>query len=810
MLSICGRGGGAVAAGEEQRAPYPRPQQQLGAAIDALILNQLQVDERTRLDITQQSYNAGDFRAALEHSNAIYRENLLLLGAVYFQLREFDMCIAKNEEAVAIQPNFPECFNNMANAWREKGDIDRAIQCYEHAIQVSVLSEDKPCFDPPLLTHSQTNLAIAYTRKGNLIKASTCCHQALALNPRLVDAYCNLGDVLKAQGSYRDAYNLEAVSILPSCASAWCNIAGLFMQWGDFNKAAFYYKEAIKFKPSFYDARLSLGNLYKAVGMCQDAIICYQNAAQAWPQNAVAYGSLGDAYYEQGQLDLAILSYRHATNCNPSYVEAYNNLGNALKGSGKCDEAICCYQTCLALQPNHPQALTNLGNVYMERSMLDIAASHFMAAVAVTTGLSAPYNNLAVIYKQQGSYDNAIACYNEVLRVDPLAADGLVHRGNTLKEAGRVSEAIQNYLQAVAIRPTMAEAHANLAYAYKDTGLLESAIVSYKQTLQLRPDFPEVTCNLLHTLQCVCDWDDREEKFIKMSLLPSVQPFHAMALPIDPTLVLEISKKYADHYSSVALRFGLPAFTHPSHTPIKADRTSRLRIGYVSSDFGNHPLSHLMGSVFGMHNKDIVEVFCYALSRDDGTEWRQRIKDEAEHFTDVSAMPSDMIDKVINEDKIQILINLNGYTKGARNEIFAMQPAPIQVSYMGFPSTTGASYIDYLITDEFVSPLKYSHIYSEKLVHLPYCYFVNDYKQKNQEALDPVCPHKRADYGLPEDRFIFACFNQLYKMDPDIFNTCLKEYEERAVFLATNPSKLQALTNRLKAVRMTCPLFDTS
>ncbi|KAG2593799.1 hypothetical protein PVAP13_5NG012636, partial [Panicum virgatum] len=810
-------------------------------------------NEGTRLEIAQQSYNSGDYRAALEQSNAVYMENprrlenLMLLGAVYYQLREFDMCIVKNEEAVAIQPNFPECFNNMANAWR----------------------------------------------------ATKCCHQALALNPLLVDAYCSLGDVLKAQGSYRDAYSCfrEAVSISPSCATAWYNIAGLFMKWGDFNKSVLYYKEAIKFKPAFYDAHMNLGNLYKAVGMCQDAILCYQNAAQACPQNAIAYGNLGDAYYEQGQLDLAILSYRHATTCNPSYVEAYNNLGNALKGSGRCDEAIGCYQTCLALQPNHPQALTNLGNVYMERSMLDIAASHFMAALTVTTGLSAPYNNLAAIYKQQGNYANAIACYNEALCVDPLAADGLVNRGNTLKEAGRVSEAIQDYLRAAAIRPTMAEAHANLAFAYKETGLMELAIISYKQALQLRPDFPEVACNLLHALQCVCDWDDREEKFIKvegiirqqikMSLLPSVQPFHAMAFPIDPTPALEIRSLLM-----VASRFGLPAFSHSSRAPIKTDDiTSRLRIGYVSSNFGNHPLSHLMGSVFGMHNKDIVEVFCYALSRDDGMEWRQRIKGEVEHFMD-----------------IQILINLNGYTKGARNEIFAMQPAPIKVSYMEFPATTGASYIDYLITDKFVSPLKYSHIYSEKL--------------KNQDVLDPVCPHNRADYGLPEDKFIFACFNQLYKMDPDIFITwcnilkrvpnsvlwllrfpaagemrlrayaiskgvradqiiftdvaaknehirrssladlfldtplcnghttgtdvlwaglpmitlplekmatrvagslclatgvgeemivySLKEYEERAVFLATNPSKLQSLTNRLKAVRMTCPLFDTA
>ncbi|WVZ67695.1 hypothetical protein U9M48_016739 [Paspalum notatum var. saurae] len=694
------------------------------------------------LEIAQRSYNAGDYRAALEQSNALYMENpgrlenLLLLGAAYYQLGQFDMCIAKNEEAVAIQPNFPESFNNMANAWREKGDIDRAIQCYEHAIQ-------------------------AYT------------------------------------------YFREAIRIAPTCASAWCNIAGIFMQWGDFNKAVLYYKEAIKLKPTFYDAHMNLGNLYKVVGMCQDAIVSFQNAAQASPHNAVAYGNLGDAYYEQGQLDLAILSYRHATNCNPSYVEAYNNL------------------TCLALQPNHPQALTNLGNVYMERSMLDIAVSHFMAALAVTTRLSAAYNNWAMIYKQQS----------------------LVNRGNTFKEAGRVSEAIQDYLQASVIKPTMAKAHANLACAYKETGLMELAIVSYKQALQLCPDFPEVTCNLLHALQCVCDWDDREEKFTKRSLPPSVQPLHAMAFPFDPTLALEISKKYADHYSLVASRFGLPAFTHASRTPMKSDdRASRLRIGYLSSDFGNHPLSHLMGSVFGMHNKDIVEVFCYALSQDDGTEWRQRVKVEAEHFIDVSAMPSDMIAKVINEVKIQILINLNGYTKGARNEVFAMQPAPIQVSYMGFPATTGASYIDYLITDEFVSPLEYSHIYSEKLVHLPHCYFVNDYKQLYKMDPDifntwcnilkrvpnsvlwllrfPAAGEMRLrayaiSKGVRPDQIIFtdvAAKNEHIRRSAlaDLFLDTLKEYEERAVFLAMNPPELQTLTSRLRAVRKTCPLFDTS
>ncbi|XP_041011702.1 probable UDP-N-acetylglucosamine--peptide N-acetylglucosaminyltransferase SEC [Juglans microcarpa x Juglans regia] len=893
-------------------------------------LNSHEVDEGMLMALAHQMYKAGNFKQALEHSNAVYErnpqrtDNLLLLGAIHYQLHDFDMCIAKNEEALRLDPRFAECYGNMANAWKEKGNIDFAIRYYLIAIELR-----------PNFADAWSNLASAYMRKGRFNEAAQCCRQALALNPRLVDAHSNLGNLMKAQGLVQEAYNcyVEALQIQPNFAIAWSNLAGLFMEAGDLNKALQYYKEALKLKPTFSDAYLNLGNVYKALGMPQEAIGCYQRALQVRPDYVVAYGNLASLYYEQGNLELAIFHYKRAISLDSEFLEAYNNLGNALKDSGRIEEAIQCYHQCLALQVNHPQALTNLGNIYMEWNMLSAAASCYKATLSVTTGLSAPFNNLAIIYKQQGNYADAISCYNEVLRIDPLAADGLVNRGNTYKEIGRVNEAVQDYIRAINIRPTMAEAHANLASAYKDSGHVEAAIRSYKQALILRPEFPEATCNLLHTLQCVCDWEDRESKFIevegilrkqiKMSVIPSVQPFHAIAYPIDPMLALEISRKYAAHCSIIASRYSLPPFNFPAPLPIKNEgRIGRLRVGYVSSDFGNHPLSHLMGSVFGMHDRENVEVFCYALSPNDGTEWRQRIQSEAEHFIDVSSMSSDMIARLINEDKIQILVNLNGYTKGARNEIFAMQPAPIQISYMGFPGTTGASYIHYLVTDEFVSPSRFSHIYSEKLVHLPHCYFVNDYKQKNCDVLDPKCQPKRSDYGLPEDKFIFACFNQLYKMDPDIFNAwcnilkrvpnsalwllrfpaggelklrtyatqrgvqpdqiiftdvamknehirrssladlfldtplcnahttgtdilwaglpmvtlplekmatrvagslCLatgvgeemivssmKEYEERAVSLALNRSKLQDLTNRLKAVRLTCPLFDTA
>eukprot|EP00271_Cylindrocystis_brebissonii_P018972 TRINITY_DN555_c1_g1_i1.p1 TRINITY_DN555_c1_g1~~TRINITY_DN555_c1_g1_i1.p1 ORF type:complete len:434 (+),score=67.76 TRINITY_DN555_c1_g1_i1:232-1533(+) len=275
---------------------------------------------------------------------------------------------------------------------------------------------------------------------------------------------------------------------------------------------------------------------------------------------------------------------------------------------------------------------------------------------------------------------------------------------------------------------------------------------------------------------------------------------------MDPLLALEISKKYAAHAVAAALRFGLPLFVHPSPSetsPAEPQRllgppgtsSQRLRVGYVSSDFGNHPLSHLMGSVFGMHDRRRTEVFCYALSANDNSEWRTRIAAEAEHFVEVACWKSDAIARRVYEDGIQILVNLNGYTKGARNDVFALRPAPIQVSYMGFPGTTGADYIDYLVTDKVVSPRSLAHIYSEKLVHVPNCYFVNDYKQRDMDVLDKSSLPRRSTYGLPEDKFLFACFNQLYKMDPEIVTTwcsILKRVPNSALWLLLFPAAGEA------------------
>ncbi|KAG6508917.1 hypothetical protein ZIOFF_034299 [Zingiber officinale] len=262
------------------------------ADIKALIPKPVEGNEDIHLNLAHENYKAGNYNKALEYSNVVYMknpkrtDNLLLLGAIYYQLHDFDACIAKNQEALSIDPHFAECYGNMANAWKimlaqEKGDINLAIQLYQAALKLR-----------PSFSDAWSNLASAYTRIGRLNDAAQCCRNALALNPRLVDAHSNLGNLMKAQGLIPESYNcyLEALRIQPTFAIAWSNLAGLFMEVGDLNRALLYYKEAVKLKPKFADAYLNLGNVYKSLRMPQDAILCYQHAIQARPTYAMAYG----------------------------------------------------------------------------------------------------------------------------------------------------------------------------------------------------------------------------------------------------------------------------------------------------------------------------------------------------------------------------------------------------------------------------------------------------------------------------------------------------------------------------------------
>ncbi|CAN0346546.1 unnamed protein product [Ectocarpus sp. 6 AP-2014] len=617
---------------------------------------------------------------------------------------------------------------------------------------------------------------------GHTKEAIETYQMALVLNRGLVDAHSNLGNLYQAQGMLAEAKRcyLEAIRIQPFFAIAWSNLAGIVKEEGNLTTAVAYYREAIRLCPEFADAHSNLGNVLKVSTIST----CYQTAIKLRPDFAIAYGNLASCYYDCGCQDLAIKTFRYAIQLEPNFPDAYNNLGNALRESGQLEEAINCYRTTLRLKPDHPHAYNNLGNAMKDKGLIKEAIHCYVTAVQLMPKFAAVHSNLGSVLKEQGKLAHALAHYHEAIAIDPGFADAYSNMGNAYKDMGRLPEAIKCYSAAINIKPTFADAFSNLASAYKMKQLpcpegndVLQAIACYRKALSLRPDFPDAFANLVHSLVFVCDWSNRDDDFAALkkmlatqmateNMLPSVQPFHAMAYPLSLAEMQQISCKYAERVKMNVALLEMPAFRFH-----RKPKEARIRVGYVSSDLGNHPLSHLMQSVFGMHDRTRFEVKCYALSANDDSVWRRKIEGESEHFCDVSGLQNGDVARLIHADGIDILINLNGYTKGARNEMFALQPAPVQVSYLGFCGTLGADYMQYMIADETIVPRESRRFYTENILYMPHSYFVNDHKQSARYVLDRTLLPTRATYGVPEDRFVLCNFNQLYKMDPAIFST---------------------------------------
>lgn len=748
--------------------------------------------------LAHQQYTLGYYQEALHLCEQLYEtdayrtENLLLLGALHFQLGNYAESIFYNQQCLRVDPSFAEAYGNLGNALKEIGDVLGAIQFYLQAIKLH-----------PRFSDAYNNLANSYMQIGRATDAIDTYRMALLLDPTLVDAHSNLGNLYKAQGRYDDAKlcYMEAIRVRPTFAIAWSNLAGVYKDTGHAAQAIEHYQEAIRLAPDFADAHSNLGNVLKENGRVPEAIDAYKRALVLRPDFAIAVGNLASAYYDAHHLELAVVTFRHAIQLEPNFPDAYNNLGNALRELGQLEQAIHCYRTALRLKADHPHAYNNLGNALKDKGLVKEAIHCYTTAARLMPRFAAAHSNLGSVLKEQGKLDQALAHYQEAIAIDPAFADAYSNMGNVFKDLNRLNEAIQCYSTAIRLKPAFPDAYSNLASAYKDGGRLDDAITCYRQALSLRPHFPDAFANYFHAMVFVCDWSSRADDLRQLmafleaqlatdTVLPSVQPFHALVYPLSMQAFLDISKRYAARAKLHVSLVDLPPWRYTSKLAHE-----RLRIGYVSSDLGNHPLAHLMQSVFGLHNQHKFEVFCYATTPDDGSIWRRKIAHEVEHFTDMSAMTNGDAAKLIHGDGIHILINLNGYTKGARNEIFALKPAPIQVSYMGFCGTLGADYVQYMIGDAVVVPRDHRRFFTEKVLSMPHSYFVNDHKQSARDVLDTdKCP-TRAQYGVPEDKFVFCNFNQVYKIDPVTFRTwmnILKRVPHSVLWLLRFPPLAEA------------------
>ncbi|KAA3670561.1 protein O-GlcNAc transferase, partial [Paragonimus westermani] len=684
-------------------------------------------------ELAHREYQAGEYERAEQHCMQLWHQDpentstLLLLSSIHFQCRRMERSAYFSQLAIKQNPLMAEAYSNLGNVFKERGQLKEAIDNYRHALSI------KPDF-----IDGYINLAAALVAAGDMESAVNAYVTALQYNPDLYCVRSDLGNLLKALGRLDEAKScyLKAIETCPTFAVAWSNLGCVFNAQDEMWLAIHHFEKAATLDPTFLDAYVNLGNVLKEARIFDRAVAAYARALALSPNNAVVHGNLACVYYEQNLIDLAIDTYKRAIELQPNFPDAYCNLANALKEKGKVAEAEEYYNTALRLCPSHADSLNNLANIKREQGKAEEAIRLYMRALEIYPEFAVAHSNLASMLQLQGKLQEALLHYREAIRISPTFADAYSNMGNTLKELQDVQGAMQCYQRAIQINPAFADAHSNLASILKDSGNLAEAITSYKTALKLKPNFPDAFCNLAHCLQIVCDWTDykhRMKKLVAMvqdqlesNRLPSVHPHHSMLYP----LTHEQRRKIAGKHAALCLE-KVSLLHHPPFRFAKRLQTGqRLKIGYVSSDFCNHPTSHLMQSIPGFHDRTKVEVFCYSLAADDGTNFRAKVANEAEHFIDLSGIQCHgrAADKIAS-DGIHILLNMNGYTKGARNEIFALKPAPIQAMWLGYPGTSGSTFMDYIITDSVTSPLELSAQYSEKLAYMSKTFFVGDHYQ---------------------------------------------------------------------------------
>ncbi|KQS71055.1 UDP-N-acetylglucosamine--peptide N-acetylglucosaminyltransferase 110 kDa subunit isoform X1 [Drosophila erecta] len=730
------------------------------------------------LELAHREYQAVDYESAEKHCMQLWRQDstntgvLLLLSSIHFQCRRLDKSAQFSTLAIKQNPVLAEAYSNLGNVFKERGQLQEALDNYRRAVRL------KPDF-----IDGYINLAAALVAARDMESAVQAYITALQYNPDLYCVRSDLGNLLKALGRLEEAKAcyLKAIETCPGFAVAWSNLGCVFNAQGEIWLAIHHFEKAVTLDPNFLDAYINLGNVLKEARIFDRAVAAYLRALNLSPNNAVVHGNLACVYYEQGLIDLAIDTYRRAIELQPNFPDAYCNLANALKEKGQVKEAEDCYNTALRLCSNHADSLNNLANIKREQGYIEEATRLYLKALEVFPDFAAAHSNLASVLQQQGKLKEALMHYKEAIRIQPTFADAYSNMGNTLKELQDVNGALQCYTRAIQINPAFADAHSNLASIHKDSGNIPEAIQSYRTALKLKPDFPDAYCNLAHCLQIVCDWTDYDIRMKKLvsivteqlekNRLPSVHPHHSMLYP----LTHDCRKAIAARHANLCLEKVHVLHKKPYNFLKKLPTKGRLRIGYLSSDFGNHPTSHLMQSVPGLHDRSKVEIFCYALSPDDGTTFRQKISRESENFVDLSQIPCNgkAADKIFN-DGINILVNMNGYTKGARNEIFALRPAPIQVMWLGYPGTSGASFMDYIITDSVTSPIELAYQYSEKLSYMPHTYFIGDHKQMFPHLKERIIVCDKQQSSVVDNVTVINATD----LSPLVENTDVKEIKE--------------------------------
>ena len=535
-------------------------------------------------------------------------------------------------------------------------------------------------------------------------------------------------------------------------------------QRGDVANAEQLYVQILAGNPQHFDAlhmlgviRIHQGRNTEAVELIGSALQKIDNDARAWSNYGVALGNL--KAHEQ-----ALTCYEKAIALSRDFPEALNNHGNTLNQLGRSAEAIKSYDRAIKVKPDYAEAYFNRGNAWLALNDNQRAISDFDKALAITPTRAEIWNNRGNALGDLNRWEDALKSYDKALALRPDYADALNNRGHLLFKMQRLDEALTNYNKALFFQPDHVEALNNRGNALKDLRRNEEAIADFEKALALAPDHHLAFGGLADAALKICDWPRMAKIAAELpkrifEQKSQVPPLALIGYSSDPALQLECAK--------INMERTAPAQAERMWKP--RERHEKIRIGYLSGDFHRHATSFLMAELFELHDRSHFEVIGISYGPPDASDMRARLLAAFDQFHDVLGKSDAEAASLVSELKVDIAVDLKGWTRDCRPGILAFRPAPIQVSYLGYPGTTGATFIDYVVADRIVLPLDQQPFWTEKIVHLPDCYQVNDSKR----AIAEHTP-SRQEAGLPEDAFVFCSFNNTWKVTAEVFDVWMR------------------------------------
>jgi len=609
--------------------------------------------------------------------------------------------------------------------------------------------------------------ALQRHQAGQLAEAERLYRQILAQQPSHAEALHYLGVIAHQTGRNDIAANLirRAISLRPDYADAYNNLAAALKDAGRVDEAIAACRQAIALRPGFAKAHNNLGNALRERGQVDEAIATCRQAIALEPGFAEAYNNLGNALGDKGLVDGAIAAYRQCIALRPGYAEAHLNLAGALKDKGKLDEAIAECHRAIALGPDVADAHANLGALLHSVGEFDQAIAACKAAIALSPRHAGAYSNLGMAFRDKDQLDEAIAAYRQALGLDPGCAEAANNLGVALRSKGQLDEAIAAYQQAIALRPDYADAYTNLGAALADSsGRLDEAIAAARHAMALRPGSAVAHSNLIFALHLHPDYDaGRIAEELRHWNRQHAEPLQSSG-PTDSSSAGGAAKPWAI---------------------LVTDRSPerRLRIGYVSPDLRDHVVGRNMLPLFKHHDRQRFEIFCYANSsiRDTMT---QELGRYADGWRIILGTSDDQAAAEIRDDRIDILVDLALHTAHNRLLIFARKPAPVQVTFAGYPGSTGLTAIDYRLSDPYLDPPGMDEsIYSEQTIRLPRSFW----------CFDPLDCREIPIHPLPalENRYVtFGCLNNFCKINETILAVwaqALRQVENSRLLLLAPP-----------------------